>query len=195
MRRFFNLALAALFVVAALSVSAGDPPKGGGDAAKSPQAGHMKAHHEKIVAGAKHTADMKAECEAMMARKQEAHARIEAMDARLDKLVAEMNAAKESREADAMEKPMAAVLNELVVQRKALYSMMMEMQPAMMAHMLRHMHMHGTKGALECPLMIHATGIMGSFLGPGTGGSPGCIPESTCPDTRTVASAGRCATV
>jgi hypothetical protein len=38
MRRFFTLSLAALFVVAALSVSAGDPPKGGGDAAKSPQA-------------------------------------------------------------------------------------------------------------------------------------------------------------
>lgn len=38
MRRFLHLALAALFVVAALSVSAGDPPKGGGDAAKSPQA-------------------------------------------------------------------------------------------------------------------------------------------------------------
>jgi hypothetical protein len=38
MRRFLNLAVAALFVVAALSVSAGDPLKGGGDAAKSPQA-------------------------------------------------------------------------------------------------------------------------------------------------------------
>ena len=37
MKRFLNLALAALFVVAAVSVSAGDPPKGG-DAAKSPQA-------------------------------------------------------------------------------------------------------------------------------------------------------------
>ena len=38
MRRFLNLTFAALFVVAALSVSAGDAPKGGGDAAKSPQA-------------------------------------------------------------------------------------------------------------------------------------------------------------
>jgi len=38
MKRFFRLSLAALFVVAAFSVSAGDPPKGGGDASKSPQA-------------------------------------------------------------------------------------------------------------------------------------------------------------
>jgi hypothetical protein len=38
MRRFLHLTLAALFVAAALSVAAGDPPKGGGDAAKSPQA-------------------------------------------------------------------------------------------------------------------------------------------------------------
>jgi hypothetical protein len=38
MRRFLHLTLAALTVVAALSVAAGDPPKGGGEAAKSPQA-------------------------------------------------------------------------------------------------------------------------------------------------------------
>lgn len=38
MKRFLDLSLAALFAVAALSVSAADPPKAGGDAAKSPQA-------------------------------------------------------------------------------------------------------------------------------------------------------------
>ena len=38
MKRFLRLTLAALFVVTAFSVSAGDPPKSGGDAAKSPQA-------------------------------------------------------------------------------------------------------------------------------------------------------------
>ena len=38
MKRFLALSLAALFAVAALSVSAADPPKAGGDAAKSPQA-------------------------------------------------------------------------------------------------------------------------------------------------------------
>lgn len=140
----------------ALAMSAGAQTTavpGSAPAARSPQAGHMKAHHVKSAEAAGKAVDLKAECEAMMARKQEAHARIEAMDARLDKLVAEMNAAKESREADAMEKPMAAVLNELVVQRKALQTMMMEMQPAMMAHMAHHMQMHGTKGAMECPMM------------------------------------------
>ncbi|MCM3874828.1 MAG: hypothetical protein NEA02_00260 [Thermoanaerobaculia bacterium] len=38
MKRLLHLTLAAVFVVATLSVAAGDPPKGGGDAAKSPQA-------------------------------------------------------------------------------------------------------------------------------------------------------------
>jgi hypothetical protein len=38
MKRLFNLALASLFAVAAVSVHAADPPKAGGDAAKSPQA-------------------------------------------------------------------------------------------------------------------------------------------------------------
>jgi hypothetical protein len=38
MRRLFPLALATLIVVVAFSVSAGAPPKGAGDAAKSPQA-------------------------------------------------------------------------------------------------------------------------------------------------------------
>ena len=38
MKRFLRLTLAALSVAAAFSVSAGDPPKSGGDASKSPQA-------------------------------------------------------------------------------------------------------------------------------------------------------------
>ncbi|HQP37112.1 MAG TPA: hypothetical protein PLI95_18130, partial [Polyangiaceae bacterium] len=95
----------------------------------------------------------KAECQAMMAKKEEMQAKHREMDATLDKLVAEMNAARGSKDVDAMEKPMAAVINELVAQRKALSSMMMEMQPAMMAHMMRHMEMAGAKGAMECPMM------------------------------------------
>jgi hypothetical protein len=38
LKRFLDLTFAALFAVAAVSVSAADPPKAGGDAAKSPQA-------------------------------------------------------------------------------------------------------------------------------------------------------------
>ena len=140
----------------ALAVSAGaqtPPPPGPTPAATSPHPAAMTGHHKASAARAEHDADMKAECEAMMAKKQEMQDKLKAMDATLDKLVAEMNAAKGSKEVDALEKPMAAVINELVVQRKALRSMMMEMQPAMMAHMIHHIHMHGTKGAMECPMM------------------------------------------
>jgi hypothetical protein len=113
----------------------------------------MTGHHKGSAAGARHAADMKTECQAMMAKKQEMQDKLQAMDGALDKLVAEMNAAKGSKEVDALEKPMAAVINELVAQRKASHSMMTEMQPAMMGHMMHHMNMHGTKGAMECPMM------------------------------------------
>ena len=138
----------------ALAVSAGaqtPPPPAPSPAAKSPQAVPMTGHHKDSAAAAKQHADMKTECQGMMAKKQEMQDKLQAMDATLDKLVAEMNAAKGSKDVDALEKPMAAVLNELVTQRKALRSMMMEMQPAMMAHMMHHMH--GTKGTMECPMM------------------------------------------
>lgn len=81
------------------------------------------------------------------------------MDAKLDELVAKMNAASTSDAPDAMEKPMAAVITELVAQRKAIQSMMMEMQPQMMAHMMHHRDMHGAMGtmgrmgAMDCPMM------------------------------------------
>jgi hypothetical protein len=141
----------------ALAVSAGaqTPPTAGSTtpAAKSPQAASTTGHHKGSAAKAKHDVDMKAECEAMMAKKQEMKDKHQAMDATLDKLVAEMNAAKGSKEVDALEKPMAAVINELVAQRKASRSMMMEMEHGSMAHMAHHMHMHGAKGAMECPMM------------------------------------------
>ncbi len=88
----------------------------------------------------------------MMARKQEMQDKLRATDATLDKLVAEMNAAKGSKQVDATVNSMAAVLNELVAQRKASRSMM-EAQPAMMGHMMRHMGMQGPKGPMECPMM------------------------------------------
>jgi Skp family chaperone for outer membrane proteins len=144
---------AAAALVLAPSASAQTPAPTPPPAAKSPQAAPMTGHHKGSAAGARHAADMKTECQAMMAKKQEMQDKLQAMDATLDTLVAEMNAAKGSKEVDALEKPMAAVLNELVAQRKALRSTMMEMQPAMMAHMIHHMHVHGTKGAMECPMM------------------------------------------
>ena len=139
----------------ALAVGAGaqtPPPAATLPGATSPHAAPMTGHHNASVA-AKHDAEMKAKCEVMMAKKQEMQAKLQAMDATLDTLVAEMNAAKESKEPDALEKPMAAVINELVAQRKATRAMRMEMQTEMMAHMARHMAMQGGKGAMDCPMM------------------------------------------
>jgi len=121
--------------------------------APTTQAAPMPGHHKASATKPKHATDMKAECQAMMAKHQEMKDKLQAMDIELDKLVAVMNAAKGSKEPDALEKPMAAVLNELVTQRKAFLSMMTEMQPKMMAHMAHHMQMHGAKGAMECPMM------------------------------------------
>ena len=142
-------ALALALGVGAQTAPAAAPPQ----ATKSPQAAPMTGHHMSGAAMAEHGADMKAECQAMMAKKQEMQDKCKAADATLDKLVAEMNAAKGSTKADAMEKPMAAVINELVAQHKARHSMMMEMQPAMMKHMMHHMDMQGMKGGMECPMM------------------------------------------
>ena len=131
-----------IFVATALALAVGvsaqtPPPPGSLPAAESPQAAPMTGHHE----------DMKPECQAMMAKKQEMQDKAKAMDVALDKLVAEMNTAHGSK------KTMVAVINELVAQRKAFHSMMMEMQPAMMKHMMHHMDMKGMKGGMECPMM------------------------------------------
>jgi small-conductance mechanosensitive channel len=128
----------AVSVGAQTSTHAGHPP-----AAQSPEAAPMAVPDDSMMA----------KCQAMMAKKKEMRDELAARDAALDELVAKMNAAATSQDADAVVKPMAAVLNELVAQRKANRPRMMEMQPEMMAHMMRHMEMHGTKGAMECPMM------------------------------------------
>jgi hypothetical protein len=91
--------------------------------------------------------------ESMMAQHKEMMAKMEAMDSRLDDLVTKMNAAKGSRKADAV----AAVVNELVAQRKQMREHMMAMQPQMMKHMMEHMHAGMKKGMMEsmsdCPMM------------------------------------------
>jgi hypothetical protein len=157
-KHYLDILVPGIFAAAALALAVGvgaqtTPAPAAPPAAKSPEAAPMTGHHKGSAASAKHDADMKAECEAMMAKKQAMQTKLEADDAALDKLVAVMNTAKDSKEPDAMEKPMAAVINELVAQRKASRALMMEMQPAMMAHMMHHMHEHGTMGATECPMM------------------------------------------
>ncbi len=151
-RRTLPVLVPGIFAAAslALGISLGaqtSPHAGHTPAAKTPEA--PMATEEKMEM----KAEMKKGCEAMMAKKQEMQGKLAAMDASLDKLVATMNAAKSSKETDAMEKPMAAVVNELVAQRKTTQAMTREMDAAMMTHMMSHMDMHGTMGEMDCPMM------------------------------------------
>ena len=91
--------------------------------------------------------------ESMMAHHKEMMAKMEAMDARLDELVKTMNAATGTKKTNAV----AAVVNELVAQRKQMREQMMSMQPEMMKHMMAHMRMGMMKGMedsmAKCPMM------------------------------------------
>lgn len=138
----------ALALVVGAGAQATTPPA-------APPAATVSGHDMHGAPGAHPDGDMKADCEAMQAKHKAMAERMKAQDATLDALVAEMNAAKTSKATDAMEKPMAAVLNELVAQRKAQRAMMMEMEPEMMGHMSRHMgmKMHGEMGGMDCPMM------------------------------------------
>ena len=114
-----------------------------------------KPHH----AGMKgmHKDEMKAECEVMKAKKKEIEEKLQAMDATMDRLIAEMNAAGATAKVDAMAKPMALALTELVGQRKATHAMKAKMEAEMMQHMMRHMHSGDAKGGMkdksDCPMM------------------------------------------
>ena len=85
----------------------------------------------------------------MMAMHKEMMTKMEAMDSKLDDMVKKMNAAKGNSKVDAT----AAVVNELVAQRKQMRAHMMAMQPEMMKHMMEHMHSGMMKGMMECPMM------------------------------------------
>jgi len=105
--------------------------------------------------------------ESMMAHHKEMMARMEAMDARLDELVKKMNAATRSRKADAV----AAVVNELVAQRKQMREHMMAMQPKMMKHRMEHMQTGMLKGMADsmsgCPMMKTMPGSQPDSKKPG----------------------------
>ena len=92
------------------------------------------------------------ECKAMMARHEDMKAEMASMDAKLDSLVAAMNAASGSQKVDAT----AAVVTEMATQRKAMRDHMMAMGPMMMRHMMPPGHMgmmEGMKGMPDCPMM------------------------------------------
>ena len=109
----------------------------------------MMGGEEKGMMGGK----MIEECKAMMAKHEGMKAEMASMDARLDSLLAAMNAAKGNHKVDAT----AAVINELATQRKAIRDHMMAMGPQMMQHMMHHAHMGMMEGMMksmsDCPMM------------------------------------------
>jgi polyhydroxyalkanoate synthesis regulator phasin len=93
---------------------------------------------------------MMPDCAAMMQQHEAMQKHMATMNAKLQTLVDEMNAAKGSARVDKT----AAVVTELVAQRAMMQKEMMDMQPKMMEHMMAHMQT-GMKGMSmsDCPMM------------------------------------------
>lgn len=106
-----------------------------------------KPHHA-MADKAKPPVDMAAKCQAMMAEHEKMMADMKAADQRLDDLVAKMNAASATDKATAT----AAVVTEMVAQRRTMRDGMMKMQHGMMGHMMEHRHA-GKDTMAECPMM------------------------------------------
>ena len=96
----------------------------------------------------KPSAGMPAMCQAMMAEHSQMMAEVKAADQRLDGLVAKMTGATGQDKVDAT----AAVVSEIVAQRKTMHEGMMKMQQGMMSHMMAHMQA-GKDSMAMCPMM------------------------------------------
>jgi hypothetical protein len=110
----------------------------------------------KPLAIAKATPDsgMAAKCQAMMAARDKMMTEMKAADDRLDDLVARMNAASGMEKAEAT----AAVVNEMVTQRRTMRDGMMKMEGGMMGHMMEHMQA-GKDSMAMCPMMKQMGGM------------------------------------
>lgn len=114
-----------------------------GLAAQAPQE-HQHAAGEQ----AKPQPDMMARWEAMKAERDNMMVEMKAADQRLDDLVSKMSARSGMEKVDAT----AAVVSEMVSQRRAMRDGMMKMQEGMMAHMMEHMQA-GPDSMTMCPMM------------------------------------------
>lgn len=94
---------------------------------------------------------MTMDCQQMAQDHQKMMDDMKAMDARLDTLVQQMNSATGPAKVDAT----AAVVNEMVTQRKSMRESMAGMQGKMMVHMMEHMHAGGADALMKCPVMQH----------------------------------------
>lgn len=97
---------------------------------------------------AKSQSEMSAKCQEMMAQHDKMMTEMKAADQRLDSLVAKMNAASGQEKIDAT----AAVVTELVAQRKTMRERMMSRNHHMMGHMAEHMQA-GPQSMAMCPMM------------------------------------------
>lgn len=134
----------------------------GGDHAGHPHGSGQPGHGETSGATIPHHEMMMEKCKEMMAKRGQMEEQMKAMDARLDEKVAAMNSAKADQRIEAM----AAVITELVSQRREMREKMGQAYPGkmcmmmcpMMGHGEGHMsgHHHGGMGgkrAMDCPMM------------------------------------------
>jgi hypothetical protein len=99
-------------------------------------------------------ADMAAKCQAMMADHEKMMAEMKDADQRLDELVGKMNAASGMEKANTK----AAVVNEMVTQRRTMKDGMMKDQYGMMDHMMEHLQADKDSMAM-CPMMKQMGGM------------------------------------
>ena len=114
--------------------------------------GHAATAKAKPQAGM--PADMTAKCQAMMADHEKMMTEMKAADTRLDDLVAKMNAAAGAEKAGAT----AAVVNEMVTQRRTMRDGLMTMQHGAMGHMMEHTQA-GKDSMAMCPMMKQMGGM------------------------------------
>jgi len=119
-----------------------------GLAAQTPQDQPAAADQAKPPSG------MEATCQAMMAEREKMMAGMKAADQRLDELVATMNTASGMEKMTAT----AAVVTEMVTQRRTMREGMMTMQEGMMSHMMEHMQA-GAASMAMCPMMEQMGGM------------------------------------
>jgi hypothetical protein len=114
-----------------------------GLAAQTPQ-----DHQHAATGQVKPASGMEAKCQAMMAEREKMMTAMKAADQRLDDLVAKMNTASGKEKMAAT----AAVVNEMVTERRTMRDVMMKMQEGMMSHMMEHMQA-GAASMAMCPMM------------------------------------------
>lgn len=139
----FSLVLAVLLVPATLLAL----PAAQTD--KAPQMDDHPHHHHGMTQD--HGAMMK-DCQAMMAERKQMHERMQAMDAKLGDMVDQMQEASGEDKTEAL----AAIVAELVTQRRQMHQKMWGHQAHMMQHMTTHMQaMHSgmMEGMEGCPMM------------------------------------------